>query len=238
MLSATVEQIELALHSIILYKDHLPFNEHQALVKNYFLNNVGSYYIGRELLRWIDKLAESDVPGRILKAGDTAPDFTIVNFKGHTIRLKDRLRRGPALVVFYRGIWCPFCSLYLHALQKKMLDFRKLRTSVLAVSPQMPDHSLAMADKFNLEFEVLSDIGNMVARRFGTVIKMPPGIINIYEYLDVILPVYNGDDSYEIPIPTSFIIDRDGRIVRAFSGIDFMQRPDPDEIVEIMIGLR
>jgi peroxiredoxin len=238
MNSATTEQIDQALYRIISDNDHLPVKDHMAILKNFFLKKAMSPEKGREIVEWLDNLSRSGISDKFLKTGDSAPDFTLTNSYGLIARLKSRLKRGPVLVLFYRGIWCSFCNLYLKAIQDRLLDFRKLRSSVMAISPQTPDHSWTVTERYGLEFDILSDIGNMVARKFGLVHRVPDNIVEIYQRLNVLLPVYNGDDSNELPITGSFIINKNGKIVRAYTDVDFMDRPDLDEIIDILKALQ
>jgi peroxiredoxin len=100
-------------------------------------------------------------------AGDAATDFELPDARGKTVRLSDRLADGPVVISFYRGGWCPYCNLELHALQEHLPQFEQLGASLVAISPQVPDESLNTAEKNELTFSVLSDVGNAVARQYG-----------------------------------------------------------------------
>jgi peroxiredoxin len=183
------------------------------------------------------ELAESGITGRVLKAGDEAPDFTLPNAVGYPVTLSTALKSGPAVVTFYRGIWCPYCNLQLKAYQKVLPEILKLGASLLAVSPQSPDKSQATLLKNFLQYEVLSDLRNEVARQYGLVYQVPEWLRSLYISFGTDLPAFNGDDSWELPIPGTFVIDRDRRIALAYADSDPRHRLEPKAIVEALQGL-
>ncbi len=111
------------------------------------------------------------VPG--LDVGATAPDFTLPDATGGAVHLADRLAEGPVVVTFYRGAWCPYCNLELHAYQEALPDFRRLGARLIAISPQAPDDGLSTQEKHSLEFDVLSDLDQEVAAAYR--IRFPLG---------------------------------------------------------------
>lgn len=180
------------------------------------------------------QLALSGIAERVLKAGDVAPDFTLPNAVGRPINLEKALAAGPVLVTFYRGIWCPYCSLQLRAYQKILPEIMRLGGSLMAISPQSPDQSQATLLKNFLMYEVLSDQGNQVARQFGLVYQVPEAIRPIYTSLGTDLPAYNGDDSWELPIPGTFLVGRDRRILLSYADSDPRNRLEPGAILEAL----
>jgi len=180
------------------------------------------------------ELALSGIADRVLKAGDQAPDFTLPNAVGRPVNLEKALAGGPVLVTFYRGIWCPYCSLQLRAYQKILPEIMRLGGSLIAISPQSPDKSQATLLKNFLMYEVLSDAGNQVARQFGLVYQVPESLRPIYTTLGTDLPAYNGDDSWELPIPGSFLIGHDRRILLSYADSDSKNRLEPSAIVEAL----
>ena len=121
------------------------------------------------LERGIDALDEQNLPARAIKGGQPAPPFTLPDAFGHPVALASLLKRGPVVVLFYRGEWCPFCNIEVHAFQQALPDFEKHNATLVAISPEKPQHGQALAEKNNLTFPVLSDAGNTVARQFGLV---------------------------------------------------------------------
>ncbi|GFO68045.1 alkyl hydroperoxide reductase [Geomonas limicola] len=180
------------------------------------------------------ELALSGIAERVLKAGVQAPDFTLPNAVGRPINLEQALRGGPVLVTFYRGIWCPYCSLQLRAYQKILPEIMRLGATLLAISPQSPDKSQATLLKNFLMYEVLSDAGNQVARQFGLVYQVPEAIRPIYTSLGTDLPAYNGDASWELPIPGTFLIGADRRILLSYADSDPRNRLEPSTIIEAL----
>ncbi len=179
----------------------------------------------------VDNLSRSGIVDRSLKVGDKAPTFSLQNGSGTIVGLKDLLVKGPVVVSFYRGGWCSYCSLELHALQESLSEFDSLRTTLVAISPQTQENSLSTSRKNRLTYEVLSDVGNRVARSFGIVYQLQDEMLAIYEEFGLDLAEYNGDDSFELPIPATFVIDQTGTIRLAFVDPDYTRRLDPTEIL-------
>ena len=183
-------------------------------------------------------LASSGMMERALKAGDFAPDFELPGVDGRAIRLSALLREGPVVVSFYRGGWCPYCNLELRALQSIGPQIKALGAHLLAVPPERPDESLSTAEKNALAFLVLSDVGNQVARRFRITFDLAEALRPIYSRLGHALPDRNGDNSWSLPIPATYIIGQEGRIVLAFVDIDYRSRLDPVEVIKALQKLR
>ena len=131
------------------------------------------------------------------------------NANGKTVRLDDLLQHGPVVVAFYRGGWCPYCNLELRALQKTLPEIEKHGAQLVAISPQTPDSSLSTQQKDELQFQVLSDKHNAVARQFGLVFTLPEEIRTIYKGFGHDLAARNGDDSFELTVPGD-LCDRPG----------------------------
>jgi peroxiredoxin len=192
----------------------------------------------RTITDWIGELSQSGIVGRSLQVGQAAPDFALPNAHGQTVTLTDLLASGPVVVTFYRGAWCPFCNLALKAYQDILPEIKALGASFVAVSPQTPDNSLTMAEKNALSYEVLSDAGNAVARQFGIVYKFSDAMYDVQtNAFGVDLPSFNGDDSRELPLPGTFVIDRGGTITLAQVFIDVSERVEPSAILDALHGL-
>ena len=176
-------------------------------------------------------LAQSDIIDRSLKQGSQVPNFTLPNAVGKSVELRELLKEGPVVISFYRGQWCPYCNLELRTLQQFLPDIQALGATLVAISPQTPDNSLSTVEKHELTFEVLSDVGNQVAREFGLVFTLAEELRPLYEGFGIDLPTHNGDDSFELPIPATYVIASDGSIVHAFVDPDYTKRLDPEEIV-------
>ena len=180
--------------------------------------------------RGIQTVIDSGIYDQAKNRGDHAPNFTLQNANNQSVSLADYLAKGPVILTWYRGGWCPYCNLTLRQLQQELPAFKAAGANLLALSPELPDNSLSTAEKHNLEFEVLSDIGNAVARDYGIVFKLIPEVADIYQNsFDMI--THNGDDSYELPIAATYIIQSDGTISYAFLDAEYRNRAEPAEIL-------
>jgi len=177
------------------------------------------------------RLVESGMAENSLKVGEKVPDFNLPNPTGYSVSLKKLLDKGPVVLNFYRGGWCPYCNLELNAYKKRLPDINKLGASLIAISPQTPDNSLSTAEKNDLKFQVLSDVGNKVADQFGLVFKLPTELHEIYNNFGITLPKFNGDESWELPMPGTYVIDKDGTVQYAFASADYTKRAEPDEVI-------
>lgn len=189
------------------------------------------------MLQATAELKASGIENRALAAGDRVPAFTLPNANGEPVRLTDLLDRGPVVLNFYRGGWCPYCNLELAALQAQLPDIQALGASLVAVSPEQPDKAAGTRARHQLEFEVLSDRGNRVSRQFGLVFTLPESIRTIYASFGTDLPAYNGDDRFELPLPATYVIRADGTIGYAFVDADYTRRMDPAEIIQVLRDL-
>ena len=184
-------------------------------------------------------LAASGIVDNSLKVGDKAPDFALPNVKGNTVKLSEVLAGAPVVLSFYRGGWCPYCNIALQHLQQHLGAFEAQGAKLVTVSPQTPDASLSTAEKNALEFEVLSDAGNRVARDYGLVFTLSENLHGMYGNPDGInLAATNGDGSFELPVAATYVIQQDGTVAYAFADADYTRRAEPSEIVDVLKGLK
>ena len=179
-------------------------------------------------------LVQAHLEQNALGVGALAPDFCLPDVDGKSICLRDILARGPVVLSFYRGGWCPYCNLELRALQQSYPEMSALGATLVAISPQLPDRSRAVVEEGRLSFEVLSDVGDVAAREFGLVYSVPETIRPIYQQWGIDLPAWNGDDSWELPMPATFVLDRAGTVRGAFVQMDYTQRMEPADIIAIL----
>ena len=184
----------------------------------------------------IQDVAQSGVLEKALKVGDKAPDFQLNNATQQSINLYKQLENGPVVLTWYRGGWCPYCNITLHFLQEKLPAFKEHNAQLLALTPEQPDKSLDTKEKNSLEFEVLSDLDNQVARKFGVVYTLPEEIHNAYEN-GFGLSDYNGNEKGELPLAATYVIDTSGIIRYAFLDADYRNRAEPEEIVRALAEL-
>ena len=166
-----------------------------------------------------------------LATGERAKSFQLPNAKGGETSLADLLGSGPLVISFYRGGWCPYCNLEFKALNDSLSTIKSLGANLVGISPELPDNSLSTAEKHALEFDLLSDVGNIVARDYGIVMDVPASMRPLYLQWGLDVPSTNGDDTWELPIPATYVIDTDGTIVFAYVNKNYTERLEPAEII-------
>jgi peroxiredoxin len=180
-------------------------------------------------------MRERGTPTHAVAAGDLLQDFTLPDATGQEVSLSDLVADGPAVLVFYRGGWCPFCNLALHQYQAELVpELSRFGAQMAAISPQTPDASLSTAEKHSLQFAVLSDAGARVARRLGVAFEQAEDVLEAQRALGVDIRQSNADGATELPMPTVLIVDRD-RVVR-FAEVhpDYTSRTEVETIVSAL----
>lgn len=177
------------------------------------------------------RLAQSGLVERALRAGGRAPDFVLADATGRMVDSKHLRSRGPLILSFYRGAWCPYCNLELQAWQRHLPELERLGATLVAISPQTPDASLTLAQKHALAYPVLSDPGHRVARQFGIVFTLDDSLRPVYEAFGVDLLAHNGDSSFELPVPATYLIDRDATVIDAWVDVDYRKRAEPSLVL-------
>ncbi|WP_127532869.1 peroxiredoxin-like family protein [Paenibacillus kobensis] len=173
-----------------------------------------------------------------LQEGQQAPDFTLTSATGAEVRLFDQLSSGPVVLVFYRGAWCPYCNIQLRAYERILPEIQALGGQLIALCPQKPDHTLTQQEKEQLTFHVLSDTDGTAASSFEVLFEVPPYVQDIMlNKFKIDLTDYNATDRWILPIPSTFIIDQSGVTRSAYVNPDFMQRQEPQDILERLKNL-
>ena len=185
-----------------------------------------------------EKLYASRIAEHAINVGDVAHDFTLPNVTGDPVSLQETLRHGPVVLSFYRGGWCPFCNLELHALQSRLPEIKALGAALIGISPETPDKAMAAIDEHQLEFEVLSDIGNKTARQYGLLFTVYEEMRPLYLKWGLDVPASNGDDSWELPVPATYVIDRSGVVAAAHVDKDYTKRMEPDAVLATLQALK
>lgn len=180
------------------------------------------------------ELVASGQAGRALKAGDHAPAFILNDAAGTPVSLADRLAKGPLVISFYRGVWCPYCNLELQALQDMLPQLRALGADLVAISPQTAANSRKSQRQNKLDFAILSDTHNDVAAAFGLRFALPDYLVDLYKALKNDLPAFNGDPSWTLPMPARYVIGQDGLIAYAEVNPDYTRRPEPDSMLPVL----
>src|SRR6185312_9728168 len=182
--------------------------------------------------REVEKLKSSGIAQRVVKVGDTAPAFELYDGDGMLWRSQELLRSGPLVIVFYRGRWCAYCNAQLAALREHHSAIAAAGASLVAVSPQTQKHSYMTRDMHKLRFPVLSDPGNEVAGKFGLAWRLTPEMQHMYEAIMTMLPGYNGDQSWALPLAATYVVEPSGVISYARVDVDWRNRPEPEEILK------
>lgn len=183
----------------------------------------------------IQNAKEFEQGGNALKIGQLAIEFELPNQEGKAVALKDLVAKGPVVVTFYRGDWCPYCNLQLRALQARLEEIEALGATLVAISPQVPDGSLTKSEISEMTFTVLSDQNAKVASQYGVAWEVPEFLLDhmrVDRNLDL-EKINNGNGSV-LPIPATFIIGTDGIIAWNYVNVDYRTRSEPEEIVEAL----
>ncbi|MBF7091285.1 AhpC/TSA family protein [Flavobacterium sp. ALJ2] len=203
-------------------------------IKN--LNNQLSQQVPQEVLEVFEKsindLKMQNIDKKSIKIGDIVTPFSLLNTKNQLIHSKDILKKGKTILAFYRGSWCPYCNLELRELQNNITKITDKKATLLAISPQSSDHSMALTEKHELTFEVLTDKNNKLAKQLGISFKLQEFALPIYQAIGINLEEFNQNDENTLPIPAVFVIDTDGSVIYKFIDTDYRNRLDIDELIQ------
>ena len=209
------------------------FNEQVQVLKEQ-MKSVAPPEILSVFAKEAEDLGLSDVAKNALKPGAEAPLFTLPDATGNLRSLKDALHNGNVVLTFYRGSWCPYCNLQLKLYQEILPQIKALNATLIAISPNTPDHSLSMKEKHSLEYEVLSDHDNQTAGKYNIVFSQADHVAEIGKKVGADISVFNGVAKREIPVPATFIIDKSGIIRHTFAHGDYTKRMEPQEVLDIL----
>jgi peroxiredoxin len=189
--------------------------------------------------RATDELIASGAAERALKAGDRAPEFTLKDADDRKVSSRELLAKGPLVVTFYRGIWCPYCNMDLQALQEALPAITERGAQLIVISPQSQHNSLKSQRENKVTFPILSDPGNEVAARFGLRFKLPDYLIELYrDTFKNDLSRINGDSSWTLPMPARYVIGTEGVIAYVEVNPDYTRRPDPQELLPVLSAIK
>jgi peroxiredoxin len=184
----------------------------------------------------VAELKQRHLATRILQVGAKAPAFELPDHNGKTLSSSDPLGKGRLVLCFIRGRWCPFCVGQMEAMNLILPQIEQAGATIVALSPQTVKQSFFMHDQHKMRFPLLSDAENKVARQFGLTYRVPQLQEAVYRRAFVNLPFANGDESWELPIPATYIVDRDGTVLYASANEDYTERPEPADIVQMLLG--
>lgn len=177
------------------------------------------------------------LPGPGLKTGETAPDFVLPDANGNQVSLSAQLKRGPVVLVFYRGAWCPYCNLHLHALNESLDEIKRHGGQLIAITPQKPDKSAEQFKKKGYSFLVLSDLDSSVMKAYRLHYTLDPKLVEVYKKMGLNVEDFNGAGRNELPVPGTFIIDQQGVVRARHAEIDYKQRMEPEAIIAALSAL-
>lgn len=183
----------------------------------------------------IAAIDEARIVEKAKQVGDEAPDFTLKNAAGEEVKLSEELKKGPVVLTWYRGGWCPYCNITLAALQEELPAIKEAGATLIALTPELPDKALTTTEKNKLEFEVLTDLNHKVATRYDLMFKLTPDVENLYNQM-FDLKEYNGKDAGadQLPLAATYIIGQDRKIKWAFLHHDYHKRAEPKDIVRFL----
>jgi peroxiredoxin len=185
--------------------------------------------------RVIADLKAKGLAANSLPLGAKAPEFTLTDHNDRPVSSTDLLAKARLVLCFYRGRWDPFCCGQLEAMNRVLPELELAGATLAAISPQTTKQAFFMADQHKLRFPLLRDAGNHVACQFGLVYRVPDEQQSIYRRAFINLPFTNGDDSWELPIPATYILDHDRTLLYASANEDYTERPEPEEIVALRL---
>ncbi|MAS97064.1 MAG: peroxiredoxin [Verrucomicrobiales bacterium] len=183
----------------------------------------------------IQSVSDSGIVEKAKNTGDSAPDFTLKNATGQTVTLSEELKKGPVVLTWYRGGWCPYCNIQLSAYQRILPQIEELGAQLIALTPEVPDKSLSTSEKNGLKFQVLTDLNSEVAREYGLVFELTDEVAGYYSDF-FSMADYNGEEANqkELPLAATYVIDQKGKITWAFLDADYTKRAEPRDIVKAL----
>lgn len=204
-------------------------------------NSIDAYNVTKaeklspETLQTMDQatldLKATGIEDRALKVGQRMPDFELPNQHGESRRLTDLLGGSALVLNVYRGGWCPYCNLEMEALHDALPEIEARGARLVGLTPESPEKASDTAMRHDIAIDILSDAGNLVAQRLGLVFELPEALRSLYISFGIDLPAYNGDDSFCLPVPATYIIGHDGIVIFAFVNADYTRRLEPTEII-------
>jgi len=184
--------------------------------------------------RATEALRNSGITQRALKVGEQAPSFTLLDHNGKPLSSATLLAKSPLVIAFLRGRWCPFCCGEAEALNRILPEFEKAGASLVAITPQSLNQAYFMHDQHKLRFPLLVDEGNKVARQFGIVYRVPDYQEKLFSSVFINLPHINGDTTWELPLPATYVTGRDGKVQYAWINVDYTERAEPGEVLSFI----
>ncbi|MET0308498.1 MAG: peroxiredoxin-like family protein [Sphingomonas sp.] len=222
----------------VIAQSDLPLQGKLDAIKTEFETNLAPAPVVEALHRATDELIAAGAPDRALKAGAVAPEFTLPDADGNPVGSKALLARGPLVVTFYRGVWCPYCNFDLAALEAARGEIAARGASLVAISQQTAANSRKSQRQNALGFPILSDHGGAIGAAFGVRWTAPEYLRAVHTALGADLTQFNGEDSWTLPMPARYVIGQDGVIAYAEVNADYTRRPEPSDMFPVLDRLR
>jgi len=182
-------------------------------------------------------IADSGLTLKAPKKDDKLSEFSLPNHQGNDVSLSSLLEKGPVVITFYRGGWCPYCNFELRAYQDSLTEIKALGATLVAITPELPDASLSTTEKNELTFEVLTDVNAAYAKTLGLVFSLPEALRPIYLSFGIEVEKHNGDGQFDLPLAATFVVAQDGTIASAFVEADYTLRQEPNDVIEVLKSL-
>lgn len=183
-------------------------------------------------------MSETEVRADPYKVGEKLPNFTLPAIgkdgKETEASLESMLQEGPVVLTFFRGSWCPYCVTELKAVEKRIDKIESLGASVLAISPEKPSATLKLDKELKLDFVLATDYDNGVAKELGLLFQMTDEMIEKYHEYKLDVPKSNGTETWQLPVPATYVVDTDRTIRYAFVDINYRERADYDEVLDVL----
>lgn len=186
----------------------------------------------------LKQLEDSGIVDKAPKNGEKIIDFNLPNHIGETRSLAELREKGPVVITFYRGGWCPYCNLELRAYQAVLEDIKAAGATLVAITPELPDSSLSTSEKHNLGFEVLTDEKSDYARELGLVFTLSEKVRPVYEQFGIEVEKHNGKGQFDLPLAATLVVDVDGTVACAAVAVDYTQRAEPADVVKELQNLK
>lgn len=201
-------------------------------------NTKGRARIPAEVLEVMDAATQAlfneNLSQKSIKKGDTLATATLSNAKNEKVNIEELLEKGPLVISFYRGGWCPYCNFELRALQEALPQINEAGANLVAITPETPDNSLTTSEKNEIAFDVLTDANNNYARDLGLVFKMPESLQEVYNSFGIDVEAHNGNTNFELPMPATLVVNSNKEVSYSFVSEDYTKRADIPAILDAL----
>lgn len=179
----------------------------------------------------------SNTENEPLNVGDPAPNFEGINQAGDSVSLANLLEEGPVVVTFYRGNWCKFCNKYLAELDENHTKMKELGANLVAISPELPQYIKEKADEMEQPYSIISN-GTPIMKQYRVDFQLDKKTKSKYKMFGINLPKHNGNDEYTLPVPATYVIDKNGVIAYKHFDENYKVRAEVDDILSALAKLK